>query len=296
MKCRFCGMESRNPHVCEWCKRQLTPGGQPPPPPGMQPMDLTQPIPPGMDMTQPVPQHQFRTALTGEVVPVAPAPMAAPPPGYAPPGYPQPQPGYQQGYPQGYQQPPPPGRPPSVVPPHMVGLPHQAMGPELVKSYAGSYLPSPSERWEKCLAISLPILLASVWIVHLSPASLPWVVLFDLFAVALAMGGTAAIGSFDDAYMDVSAVLLVSFFFGPASGLAAYLIVGAMKQEFNGAVIALLVSHMVIRLLVLLAFPVQSGMFGILPGLMMMNIVGLLAVCATFGGWILSSFFRPLNE
>ena len=299
MLCRYCGMETRNPYVCEWCKRQLTTGAPAPVQQGVQPMDLTQPISPGMEPTQAVPQPQFRTALTGEAVPIAPAGQPAYPQPYAQQPYAQ-QPYAQQPYQQTYQQPYPqavvPGRPPSVMPAHMAGLPGQAVGVELARSYTDQFRSSPLEKWEKCLAIVLPILLISVWIVHLSSASLPWVVITDFFFVAMAMGGTAAIGSYDDAYMDVGVVLVVSFLFGPATALVIYGIVSTIKQEGNGAIFALLTSHLLIRFVILLAFPANSSFLGLIPALLIFNVFSILAVCATFGGWILSSFFRPLNE
>jgi hypothetical protein len=327
MLCRYCGMDTRNPQVCEWCHKQLAAGTYSPTPTGVAPrdltqpmsqapgamdltqpmghtpgaMDLTQPIPQGMDLTQPVPQHQFRTTLTGEAVPIAPAPVSTvhPPQGY-PQGYGQP------GHAQPAYAPPPlqhPGmpthavvRPPSVLPRTYAGLPSQAIGTDLARGTAGTYMPSLGERWEKCLAISLPILLLSVWVVHLNPSWLPWIVLADLFFIAMAMGGTASIGSYDDAYLDVGAALMVSFFFGPTVGLVVYLIVGAIKQEFNGAIIALLLSHILVRFIVLLAFPMKASAFTVMPALLMFNVLGIMSICMTFGGWILSSFFRPLNE
>jgi hypothetical protein len=301
-------MDSRNVQTCEWCHRQLATGGPgagaaaPAAPKGMdltqpvgayqpvdltqpvgvaRPMDLTQPIPHGLDMTQPVPA--FRTSLTGEVIPVE---TAAPPiPGYAPPAY---------------GQPPLPThavvRPASVMPEHLRGLPGGAIGTEMVRQHLDSVQVTPLDKWEKALAIMLPVLLVSVWVVHLVPASLPWVVLLELFVVAMALGGTAAIGSYDDAFMDVGVVLIVAFFFGPAVALFVYGIVATIKQEGNGAIVALLSSHLLVRFIVVLAFPMNASAFTLMPALMMFNVIGMLAICATFGGWMLSSFFRPLNE
>jgi hypothetical protein len=248
---------------------------QPAPP---APLDMTQPMPPGLNMTRPVPQPQFRTSLTGEVIAVEPA--APPAPGFGQPGMPTHA----------------VVRPGHPLPPHLAGLPGKAIGVELAKSTAGSYLTPMGQRWEKAFAISFPILLISVWIVHLKPTMLPWISLADFFFVAMALGGTAAINSYDDEYLDVGAALMISILFGPTVGLVGYVIVGALKQDFNIAIIALLASHILIRIVLLAAFPMNAGVFTVLPTLMVFTGVGLMSICLTFGGWMLSSFFRPLNE
>ena len=74
---------------------------------------------------------------------------------------------------------------------------------------------------------------AYMWIVYFKPDLVAWVTFFDLFLVCIYMGSTAAIPSYDDAFKDVSGVLIVCFLFGLILGLVVYLIVGAIKQEFK---------------------------------------------------------------
>src|SRR5579872_2917426 len=175
MYCRHCGMDSRNPSVCEWCKKPLA-GGQAPAQPAS--LNLTQPIPP-LDLTQPVPPPaagQVRVALTGEVVEVPPAapPSAGP---YPAPGAPAPLYG---------------GRSPSSMPAHTAthSLPTGAISPHLLQTEMRTAQATPGEKWEKCLAIVMPLLLASVILVHFVPNAFSWVTLADVFFVGVAMGAT----------------------------------------------------------------------------------------------------------
>src|SRR6184192_4411641 len=100
MYCKYCGMDSRDTRVCEWCKKPLAAGSAAPTaqplsgqPLGGQPqpmgIDLTQPVAVPLDLTQPVPPPtpgtQVRVSLTGEVMEV-PQPAPRPMPGtYTPP-------------------------------------------------------------------------------------------------------------------------------------------------------------------------------------------------------------------
>ncbi len=273
MLCNACGMDSKNTHSCEWCHKPMVGGRQ-----GSQPLDQTQAVAP--------PVIQRRMSLTGEEVEVA-----VPPPSYAPPqAY---QPPTQNGA----------GRPPSVVPPGysaVRNLPSGAINPELMRmgttNDMGAVQNSPMAKWDKCLAMCLPVMLISIWIIHKSPANLPWITLGEMFLVALFMGASAAIPSYDDAFLDVGIFLVVCFFFGPLIALVVYGIVGAIKQEFNVAILSLLLGHLIVRFLnIYVALSVQDSITGMISA-GVLGFVGMFAVCATFAGWILSSFFRPINE
>jgi hypothetical protein len=287
MFCYSCGMDSRNNSVCEWCKKPLQGGGGLAP--TAQPLDQTQPV------SAPV-ASQVRVSLTGEVYEAPPqAPPAAPPGAYAPPQYAPPQ----------YAPPPGPmrpgavaDRPPSIMSPTAVArtLPPGAVSAQVMDAYERYGQATLGEKWEKCLAIVLPLLLASAWLIHKVPTTYLWVALADLFLVGLAMGATGAIGSYDDAFLDCSVVLIVCFFFGPIIGLTVYLIVGAIKQECNAALVFLILGLIVTQFVTRIAAATVENAFSSLLFVGLMNFIGFFALCATFGGWMLSSFFRPLNE
>ena len=154
--CRMCGKNSRTGDFCEWCRQPLQ-GGTAPLPPGMQPT------------TQMPAQANRRVALTGEVIETevtqAMSPMGAmsPPPGMPPginrmpvrAGYP-PQPG---------------GLPPvGLRTPQGPTLPAAAYSPRAMQEMAAAEGPSLGERWEKFLAIGLPIVALSLLLVHFVPS------------------------------------------------------------------------------------------------------------------------------
>jgi hypothetical protein len=239
-----------------------------------------------LDLTQPVPtvQVQQRVSLTGEVieVPVAVPAHAGPPPlpGHAPHGVPATG-----------------ARPPSVRSPTAVvsGLPTGAVSPQLMRE---AHRPEVSlaERWEKFLALALPLLVGMVWLIHLQPGAIVWALLAGLFGVGLFMGATGAISSYDDAFLDCTIVLLLCYFVGPVFGLAAYLVVGLVKQEVNGSMVALLIGHLATRMLGHWAAESVELSVGEAIAVGFANFLGFFYICATFAGWMLSSFFRPINE
>src|SRR5262249_30070075 len=108
------------------------------------------------------------------------------------------------------------------------------------------------ERWEKFLAIALPLLAASMLLVHFFPGSLIFVGLADMFFIPLALGAVGAVPSYDDAIADCSVVLLVSLFINPALAFVAYLIVCAFKQEVNSAMVALMLISMMVPFILLI--------------------------------------------
>jgi hypothetical protein len=273
MQCRTCGMESRTTDVCEWCRKPMGMAGPTQPtvamPPlqtpsgGMPPGQPTMPMPPGLQPTIGMnPGVTRRVSLTGEVVEgPPPAPVMAPPPGVAHPGFIPPT-AYT---PQGVQE--------------MLGAPQTALG----------------ERWEKFLALGLPLIALSLLLVHAFPSAFLWVAFANAFLLPLLMGAAGAIPSYDDAIADCGIVLIICFFFGPLIGLGAYLLVCLFKQECNGAMVALVVINMLIPQV--LAFGVLNSdtiMPFILVGLFKMT--SFFAICISFAGWLMSSFFRPLDE
>lgn len=290
MRCRSCGMESRTPDVCEWCKKPInptasgappavamSPGSQPtmtmppaPPPPGAPVAQPTVAMPPQSSPSGAQPTTQMmpvttrrRVSLTGEVVedvaPVAPvAPMGAPNP--------------------------------------MAGvIPPTAYDPRAVNAAMTIYQPTTGERWEKALAICLPLLALSMLLTHLVPGALLGLLYLDVFLLPLALGAMGAVPSFDDAFADCSVILILSVFLTPPIVLVAYLIVCAIKQECNGALVALLTICIVVPQLMLPAIPhnVDNTYAFLLFGLF--NWFSFFAVFLGFLGWLASSFFRPSN-
>jgi hypothetical protein len=90
------------------------------------------------------------------------------------------------------------------------------------------------------------------------------------------------------------------YFLGPFGGLIAYGIVGAIKREWNGALLAILVGHLVTRFVFMIAFSQDADWLTVMPsfGSLMdpAKFIAFLPVCLSFAGWICSSFFRPLDE
>jgi hypothetical protein len=213
------------------------------------------------------PQPTYRTSLTGEVVEVTPQ---APPGAYGGPPV-QAMPGINSG-----------------------ALPASATAPVLVPAadhYAGT---SAGERWELCLAIMLPVIIGCMALVHAVPGTFLLVTFVALFVLAVIMGATGAIPGYDSAIADCAVVLAVCFMFGPLAALILYLIVGAIKQECNGALCALLVLNIIFPALTTIAVTgTLAGKF-LLIGIF--TTISFFAVCTSFMGWLLSGFFRPVNE
>jgi len=146
----------------------------------------------------------------------------------------------------------------------------------------------------------MPLLVLSLVLARFVPGTGLWVVMADMFFVALALGATGAIPSYDDAVMDCTAVLIAAFLLGPLVAIGVYVFVGLIKQEWNMSVLAVLLLNILIRVLFLLAFPtygallVLATLFGIFSGIVG-AFVGFLGLSLSFGGWMTSSFFRPLD-
>jgi len=321
MRCRYCGMESRTPQTCEWCKKPLAagPAGAQPvaqtaqplggPPPLAQPLnapaltDVTQQMPPsaGPLPTPPAPEptRVLRTTLTGEVIEVA--PPTAPPQYAAPPG------------------PMPPGAAPSYPATHAVVSGARATPGQMRDRADVQAAPreiSIGERFELFLAIALPLLLGSVILVHAMPGLFLWVLIGDLFLLSLILGSTGAVPSYDDAVADVTLMLGIMFvvrvmlafpilgpyglvfasLLRPAIALAIYGVVGLVRQEWNMAIVGLFVLNIVIDgslTYAMLTSPAKD-----VGSLLTLGLVNWLKYFGTFLGmlgWIISSVFRPME-
>jgi hypothetical protein len=317
MYCYGCGMESRTNDVCEWCKKPMTAGarggqslaGQPlgVQPPAGRPLGqpLGAPLNAPLDQTQPVPQPavQTRVSLTGEVIeePVAPVAPAVPPP---------------------Y-----PGTGPAVAPAAVderfgprslrgstagqavvAGLPPGAVSAHAVAAEMRDFGPSIGQRWELALAFIMPLVLGAVCLVHFVPTAYMWTELGTLFAVAVILGATGAIGSYDEEFLDCTAVLVISYFLGPLVGFGAYLLFVLIRQDGGAAISFLLLTHILVRLAMILAGGATTSLqlytntldwAMVLPHFEMYSVgafVSFFVVCSTFAGWMISNFFRPVNE
>lgn len=285
MHCFGCGRQSTRTDYCEWCRRPHGQPGQPPPGGAPPNPNATQPLAPGMQPTQPLPygaqpttqmpyppgaQPTRRVALTGEVVegpPAPPMPTQAMPPHAMPP--------------QGYHGTPGPG--PRTYMSNDITLDFDEVSPM-------------GERWEKALAFCFSIVALSMLMVHFVPNSIMAVAYLDMFLLMFALGATRAIPFFEDAMFDCGVMLGVSLLCGPIIGLVAYLIVGAIKQECNGAIVALTIISIVLPQL--LRIPLFHNTENAYPFLMMglFSILSFMATFVGFLGWLCASFFRPLNE
>lgn len=272
MICRYCGMDSGNPQVCEWCNRILA---------GPNAGQVAQHGAPAAQ------QSVRRVALTGEevVTPVQPAPpeptISLPPVAARGTGT--------------HPAPTAPQPPRPTI--NTYGLSAAAISTTMVQQQVDRHRVSEGEKWDRFMALAMPLTLASLLIIHYWPGLLTFVSLCDMFLISIFLGATGVIGSYDDEYMDVGTALIVTFLLGPLVALVAYVIVGLIRQDMHKSIIMVLVGHMTVRTVVWIAFMTSGGsQFSLMPALMVFSVAGILGPTLSFAGWIMSSFFRPLTE
>jgi hypothetical protein len=136
------------------------------------------------------------------------------------------------------------------------------------------------------------MILVSMIIVRFAPNSIMFVSYADVFFVPLALAGTGAIPLFDDAIFDCSTVLIVTLLLGPLIALVAYLIVCAVKQECNGAMVAILLTCIVTPHFLII--PLLRGAQGAEPFAMygLFQMLSFIEVVVSFAGWLMGNFFR----
>ncbi len=262
MECRACGMKSNATDRCEWCNKPLHPPQADTPHGASQQTVIMSPVsfsPPGDQTVQMPPvTTRRRVSLTGEVIEDVVT----------------------------VQMPAQPGAPPGAIP-------ATVWEPAAVDAQIKGILSVPrSERWEKGLAICLPLLAISMFLVHLNPGLLAVIGLLDIFSIPLILAACGAIPSFDDDMMDSSIMLLVCFFFGPVPSLIAYGILCLIRQDCNTAIIALLLTCIAVPRLLLctvIRSPDFAQSFAIVGMFMWM---AFFSVCVGFVGWLMSSFFK----
>ena len=278
--CIACGARSRNDEMCEGCGRPLKSSAQP-----------------TLQMQQ---QTVRRVSLTGEVVETTQAitepTMALPPPQsgrMAPTPMQSPHPGAGGAYTCGQSA-------CSSAYPGLAGsgaaLPAAAYSATAVMEMAATEGPPLAERWEKALAIGLPILALSMLVGYFAPAALLVVVLANLLVLPLVLGATRAIPRYEDAILDCSVMLVVGILFGPLPALGIYLLTAMVKQECNPAIVAILVRNIADNGLFGIAFAPLVNTVSLEARWGLFNWLSFLGVCLSFLGWLLSSFFRGLDE
>jgi hypothetical protein len=182
------------------------------------------------------------------------------------------------------------------VSPHVAGLPPEAVTPQMLREQMQQAETPWGERMEKFLAMGVPLLVASVLLVHFVEGAFLWTAFFVLFLWGLLMGATGAIEPYEEAFADCFVVLVVCYLLGPVIGLGAYLVVGLIKQEWNAAIILLLIGHLLVRFVLALAFASSADPLSMIPQFSLLPSASFVAVVCSFGGWMMSSFFRPLNR
>jgi hypothetical protein len=156
--------------------------------------------------------------------------------------------------------------------------------------------PSLGERWEKGLAIALPMVAISMLVVHLAPVALFAIVFGNLLIMPLILGATGAIPRYEDAILDCSVMLVVAILFGPAIALGVYLVTAVVKQECNGAIVAILLINILLKALFAVAFAPAADTLSLAAMYGFLNFMSFFGVCLSFLGWLLSSFFRGIGE
>jgi hypothetical protein len=228
-----------------------------------------------------------RVALTGEEI-ETPVPQAVPEPTMS--------------LPLTTAQGPGPHRGPAVPQParptiNTYGLGAAAISTTMVEQQLERYRVTPGEKWDRFMALAMPLTLASLLVIHFWPGLLTFVSLCDMFLISIFLGATGAIGSYDDEYMDVGSALILTMLLGPLIALVGYGIVGLVRQDPHWSIISVLFGHMTVRAVVWIAFITSGGsQFSLMPALMVFSLSGIMGPMLSFAGWILSSFFRPLTE
>jgi hypothetical protein len=273
--CRTCGMSSRTDDFCERCRQPLVPAA-PAMAPGAQPTLQMQPL----TQTQTI----RRVSLTGEVVETTQAMATQHYPG-GPPAMQPARPGQQY----------PGGRP---IDSQMAGavMPLSAYSAAALNEQLKAEGPSLGDRWEKALAIALPILVLSMLLVHFAPSAMLGMVFGNMLVLPMVLGAVGAIPRYEDSILDCSIMLVVAILFGPVIALGVYLLTALVKQECNGAIVALLGINILLKAVFGIAFAPAVDTLSLAALWGLLNWLSFFGVCLSFLGWLLSSFFRGMND
>jgi hypothetical protein len=281
-RCRWCGMESQDPYVCEWCKRVMATGA---------------PAPPGYKPSPPVPSSD-PTVMT-------PPPSPAPPPSATPSDI--------IATPMGPTTPPAPSTPTGPTTPTVQATPMAPPGaPRPVPTTTA---PPPGQvrilyevheglpfhlRLERFLAVVLPLAAINVLIISQRPEWAIWSNMVYFFILGMWMPGSHLIGTIDDTedYRDVALVMLMSLFCcGPVATLVLYFLASGLlalilKTDINWSLIGLLLAYTLARILfdmVLILIDFEEVADFVRVSFSFWN---LLLLVSLFGGWLLGGIVR----
>ncbi len=297
-RCRWCGMDSRDPYVCEWCKRVMATGA--PAPPGYKPQIPGSPAPSSDPTVMTSPPPSVSPPPSGSPPSAPPAGTTAPPSDViatpmAPPGASTPSP----------TSPVPPVTATPMAPPGAprptptVTTPTVAPGQVRILYEIHEGLPF-FLRLERFLAVVLPLAAINVIILSQRPEWALWSNLVYFFIFGMWMPGSQLIGTIDDVddYRDVALVMLMSLFCcGPIATLVLYFLASGLlalilKTDMNWSLIGLLLGYTLIRILfdlVLVLIDVEEVGDFIRLGFSFANFFLLVAL---FGGWLFGGMVR----
>lgn len=333
MYCKWCGMDSRDEKICEWCRKPFPSAEEETPEPGPEPFDPNKAYTeetPGTEFQMPtidtVQANPLQTAVNQPpaegpaafTMPILssekeeeparqeaaeiqqPEPTQVQQPATAqPPQTPAPENTEVKTAP--VQAPPPPQEKPEV--PVTVGYIDPRIrlkeAKEADEEVEDIVLPF-RERLERFLGVILLVLPAGILLARFDPNH--WLAYF-MIAVAISgfvMGSFRVIQFFDDELADVGILLLAFAFVGPFYAAAGYAIVGLLRKDVNFSIIGLMISYTIIYLLIGsaangLAVTFKSIAFLSLTIDYMSMLYRILLVSTTFIGWMFASFFRPFN-
>ncbi len=266
--CRACGLNSRTDDFCELCRRPLASAAE-----------TTLQMPPQSQTVR-------RVSLTGEVVETTlliPTRMADQTQTMAAGG---------------------PATTYGSVPLAQYPAPPMNLGAALPAStYSAEFMaqaadegPPIGERWEKGLAIALPVIAVSMLAIHFAPAAMLAIVFANLLILPAVLGAIRAIPRFEDAIADCTVVLVVAILLGPLVALIVYLLTCMVKQECNVAIVALLAINLLVKALFGIAFAPEADTASLIMMWGFLNWLGFFGVCLSFLGWLCGGFFRPIGE
>jgi len=259
VKCKWCGMESNDAAICEWCKRVIATGELSTP---------AQRASSGQAGTPPANPTMPMTPAAG--TPTSPMGPAASPMGPATP----PPPTYTTSAP------PNPGGGVRILYEIDLGLPFGL-------------------RLEKFLAISLPLAAINLAVLFFNPTFYLWSALTFFFLIGIWLPVSGVVKNLDDEdYRDSAIAVVLGLLCGPVIALILYgvamgILSLTLKIDSNWSVFGILLTYVLFDILFRMALFVTdygelSEMFG--AGIAFATN---LPVLALFAGWFMGGFFRP---
>jgi hypothetical protein len=275
MKCKWCGMESKDPQICEWCKRVMATGQLSTPEQRASSGQVSQP--PANPTMPLMPTAGSPTASPPATTPMGPSTPtgAAPPPAAAPMG---------------------PATPPRST--YTTTTPTAPGGGVRILYEIDEGLPF-GLRLEKFLAISLPLAAINLAVLFFNPSFYLWSALIFNFLIGLWLPVSGIVKNLDDEdYRDTGIAVVLGLLCGPTIALVLYgLAMGilslTLKIDSNWSVMGILLTFVLFDILFRLAlFVTDYSEFGEMMGASLAFMTNL-PVIAIFAGWFMGGFFRP---